>query len=68
MRLQTMWRTDMGARVGLHWTNIITWLRHAEGMGKKKMANTLHTLHAMEAAALTVWAEQREKQTNKPPH
>jgi len=66
-RLQSMWRTGMAGRDGLDWPSVTTWLRHAERMGAKELATTLHCLRAMEVAALNVWAEQREKQAAKTP-
>lgn len=66
-RLQTMWRCHMGGREGLDWSNVVTWLRHAEGMGDKQINKTMHLLHAMEHAALGAWAKQRDEKTTLKP-
>ena len=64
-RLQTMWRTSVAWRDGLDWASVTAWLRHAERMRTKQVARTLQVLRTMEAAALDVWAAEREKQQNK---
>lgn len=64
-RLQTMWRTSMAGRDGLDWASVTAWLQHAERMRPKQVARTLQVLRTMEAAALDVWAAEREKQDTK---
>lgn len=65
-RLQGMWRNSMAGRDGLDWASVAAWLRAAEHLrNPRRLADTLHTLRAMETAALDVWAAEREKQQDK---
>lgn len=60
-----MWRTSVAGRDGLDWASVTAWLQHAERMAPKQIARTLQVLRTMEAAALDVWAAEREKQDTK---
>lgn len=65
-RLPSVWRVSMAGRDGLDWASVTAWLQGAEGIrAPRRLASTLHTLRAMESAALAVWAKERDKQDQK---
>lgn len=60
--LQTQWRSGMGGREGLIYSEAYGWMDERGIRKRKKRQDLMWALRVMEMTALKVWAEARKDQ------
>lgn len=64
-QVQTQWRVGMGGATGLDYAGVLAWLRELDCPPEDRRS-IFAGIQACERATLDVWAEQREREQNKP--
>lgn len=58
--LQTQWRSGMGGREGLIYSEVFRLMDEVGLRGKRKRMDVFRALQVMEGEALSIWAEKRK--------